>query len=117
MLLGEVEGKYEGAHFTDVPEDAVALFNVTPYGFHHTLSSLDLFEFDAIRALARKYDHDFFVAGSASSPGERFYSVDSGMYTPYDALERLDVENQRVLLKRPEQYDARYGDLMLALFK
>ena len=103
--------------FTEVPKNAAALFNRTPYGFDHTLSNLDLFEFDALCALARKYDHDFFVAGGASSPGEDFYSVRSGMHTPFDALQRLDLERQRVLLKRPEQYDVRYRDLMHALFE
>jgi hypothetical protein len=103
--------------FTNVPEDAAALFNRTPYGFGHTLSNLDLFGFDALCALARKYDHDFFVAGGATSPGERFYSVRSGMHAPYDALRHLNGESQRVLLKRPEQYDSRYRDLMHALFE
>lgn len=103
--------------FTELPDDAVALFNRTPYAFGHTLSDSDLFEFDALCALARKYDRDFFVAGGAASPKDRFYSVRSGMHTPYDALARLDLESQRVLLKRPEQYDTRYRDLMHALFE
>jgi hypothetical protein len=103
--------------FTEAPEDAVALFNQTPYGFRHTLSDLDLFKFDALCALARKYDRDFFVSGGATSPNERFYSVRSGMYSPYEALARLGVESQRVLLKRPEQYETRYRDLMHALFE
>jgi hypothetical protein len=103
--------------FVDVPQNAVALFNRTPYGFGHTLSDLDLFAFDAICDLARKYEHDFFVSGSAAAPNERFCSVRSGMYAPYDALQRLDVESARVLLKHPEQYDTRYDDLMHALFE
>lgn len=117
MLLEPVEHKYEGARFTDMPDDAVARFNQMPYGFSHTLSSLDLFEFETICALAREYDHDFYVSRGAAAPGERFYSVSSGMYAPYDALRRLDLERERVLLKRPEQYDTRYRDLMLALFE
>jgi hypothetical protein len=101
----------------EMPENAATLFNRTPYGFCHTLSNLDLFEFDALCALARNYDRDFFVAGGAAAPNEHFYAVRSGMHAPCDALLSLDVESQRVLLKRPEQHDARYRDLMYALFE
>ncbi len=104
-------------YFTDAPENAVSLFDRIPYGFGHTLSGLDLFNFEMLCALARKYDHDYYVAGGATTPGERFYSVPSVMDSPYDALQRLEDQPQRVLLKRPEQYDTRYRDLMLALFE
>jgi hypothetical protein len=107
----------DGVRLTDVPENAVALFDRTPYGFGHTLSDLDLFEFEAICELARKYERDFYVAGGATAPDERFYSVRSVSHTPYDALRCLDAQSERVLLKRPEQYDTRYRDLMHALFE
>jgi hypothetical protein len=104
-------------YFTDVPENAASLFDRTPYGFGHTLSGLDLFDFEMLCALARKYDHDYYVAGGATTPAERFYSVRSVTHSPHDALEHLDDQPQRILLKRPEQYDARYGDLMKELFE
>jgi hypothetical protein len=104
-------------YFTDVPENAASLFDRTPYGFGHTLSGLDLFDFEQLCELARKYDHDYYVAGGAATPEERFYSVRSVTHSPDEALERLDDQPQRVLLKRPEQYDARYGDLLKALFE
>ena len=116
-MIGTIEHKYEGAYFTDVPEDAVSLFNRNPYGFGHTLSGLDLFDFETLCALARKYDRDYYVSGGATAPDEHFYSVRSIVHSPYDALQRLDVESQRVLLKRPEQYDTRYRDMMHALFE
>ena len=103
-------------YFTDVPENAVSLFDRTPYGFGHTLSGLDLFDFETLCALARKYDHDYYVAGGADAPDERFYSVRPVMHSPYEALRRLEDQPQRVLLKRPEQYDFRYRELMHALF-
>jgi hypothetical protein len=105
------------SYFRDVPQDSAALFNRTPYGFEHTLSSLELFAFDALCELARKFDHDYYVSGGATKPGDRFYSVRSIPHSPYDALMRLEIEDQRVLLKRPEQYDARYRELMHALFE
>jgi hypothetical protein len=103
--------------FTEVPSDAVALFNRTPYGFGHTLNGLDLFEFDTLCELARAYDHDYYISGGASAPDERFYAVRSMPHSPFEALQRLAVEDQRVLLKRPEQYDRRYHDLMHELFE
>jgi hypothetical protein len=116
-MIETIEHKYEGASFTDVPEDAASLFNRRPYGFGHTLSGLDLFDFDALCALAQKYERDYYVSGGATAPDEHFYSVRSIAHSPYDALRRLDAESQRVLLKRPEQYDARYRDVMHALFE
>ena len=105
-------------YFCEVPEDTVSLFNRNPYGFSHSSSDMDLFNFEALCELARKYDRrDYYIAAGATAPGERFSSVPAIMHSPHEALTRLDVESQRVLLKRPEQYDARYRDLMHALFE
>jgi hypothetical protein len=104
-------------YFSDVPEDTVSLFNKSPYGFAHSLSGLDLFGFEALCELARKYDDHYYIAGGATAPGDAFCSVRTIEQAPYEALLRLDVESQRVLLKRPEQYDARYRDLMHELFE
>jgi hypothetical protein len=91
-------------------------FDRLPFGYDHELSGLDLLSFDAIRALAERYDREYFVAGSAPTPGTPFYSVTQGRFAPGEALERLDTVPQRVLLKRPEMYDARYGALLRELF-
>jgi len=104
-------------HFSDVPEDTASLFNRNPYGFGHALSGLDLFDFETLCELARKYDRDYYVAGGATAPDERFYAVRPVAHAPHEALLRLDAESQRVLLKRPEQYDPRYRDLMHELFE
>jgi len=103
-------------YFTDVPEDTVSLFNRNPYGFTHSLSGLALFDFEALCELALEYDDHYYIAGGAATPGDPFCSVRSIKHAPYEALLRLDLESQRVLLKRPEQYDERYRDLMLELF-
>jgi hypothetical protein len=103
--------------FRSVPPDSAALFNRTPYGFEHTLSDSDLFAFDTICDLARAYDRDYYISGSAAKPDDRFYSVRSMPHSPHEALMRLEIEGQRVLLKRPEQYDVRYQELMDALFE
>jgi hypothetical protein len=115
-MIGTIEPQCGGAYVTDVPEDVVERFDRIPYGFGHTLAGLELFDFEALCALAREYDHDYYIAGGATAPDERFYAVRPVVHSPYDALRRIDVESQRVLLKRPEQYDARYRDLKHAIF-
>jgi hypothetical protein len=109
--------RYREARFHRLPDDAGSRFDHTPFPYEHNLSNLDLFEFEALCDLARKFEKDYFVAGGAQTPGAAFYSVKYGEATPYEALSRLDTEHRRVLLKRPEQHDARYRDLMNGLFE
>ena len=105
------------ARFMGLPDDASARFNRIPFGYEHTLSGLDLFYEDALDELARRYDHDYFIAASARSAGTRFYDAGASSGRPHEALRRLDDEQYRILLKRPEQYDARYGALTRRLFQ
>jgi hypothetical protein len=105
-----------GPRLLDVPADAREKFARVPFGFGHNLTGLALFDFDQLCDLARAYERDFFVAEGAQSAGTPFYSVGYGKRTPYEALQRLDSEQHRILLKRPEQYQPRYGALMHELF-
>jgi hypothetical protein len=91
-----------------------------PFGFTHNLSELDLFEPDSLRGLAEKYaDHpdDYFAAASAPAPGAEFYSVPYADFSPREALDRLDSGDYRVLLKRPENHDPRFRELLDTLFR
>lgn len=95
-------------------------FDREPFGFTHNLHELDLFEIETLKELAQKFarhPRDFYVAGGAPTPDAQFYSVRHLSYSPYDALCRLDEGAYRVLLKRPENHDRRYRDLMDALFQ
>lgn len=116
MQARQLPSSHEEARFIGIPTDVGSSFNRTPFGYEHNLSGLDLFDFGALCRLASKYDRDYFVATGASSPGANFYPVRHGVHTPYEALQRLDSGDQRILLKRPENYDARYGELMRVLF-
>jgi hypothetical protein len=92
-----------------------AHFDREPFGFEHNLAALDLFKFDGLVALAEKYgalDQEYFVAGSAPSPGTGFYTVPTVSHRPHEALERLEQVPYRVLLKRPENLDPRFRDLL-----
>jgi hypothetical protein len=95
-------------------------FGREPFGFAHNLSELDLFEPDSLRGLAAKYaDHprDHYVAASAASPGTEFYSVPYAGFTPLEALDQLDTRGCRVLMKRPENHDPRFRELLDTLFR
>jgi hypothetical protein len=116
MLLHE-SSPYQDARFSALPTDCAASFDRKPFGYDHNLNGLDLFEFDTLCGLARKYEKDYFVASGARTPATDFYSVKYGEFTPYEALQQLDAGHQRVLLKRPEQYDPRYRELMHHLFE
>jgi hypothetical protein len=94
-------------------------FDREPFGFDHNLSNLDLLQFDGLRSLAEKYagfDQDYFVAGSAAAPGVDFYAVPTLRQRPHEALEQLGATPSRILLKRPENFDSRYRDLLHHLF-
>jgi hypothetical protein len=93
-------------------------FNREPIDFGHNLHTLGLFELDSLRALAEKYkDHksDYMVASSASAPDQKFRSVKTPDLTPSQAVERLESEPFRILLKRPQNYDPRFQKLLSEL--
>ncbi|MGH9431374.1 MAG: hypothetical protein ACRD3T_07510 [Terriglobia bacterium] len=95
-------------------------FDREPFGFTHNLSGLDLFTPDSLQNLAENFSEsprDYFIAGSAASPGTTFYSVPNGGLNPREAVESLDKGHHRVLLKRPENHDARFRDLLEMLFR
>jgi hypothetical protein len=95
-------------------------FDKIPFGFSHNFHTLPVFAFDSLESLAAKFSsfpRDYFVAGSAPSPATKFYAVPNGGCTPVEALKRLDKGNCRVLLKRPENYDVRFRDLLETVFE
>jgi len=101
------------------PGDFAAKFDREPFGLSHNLSSLDLFAFDNLIALAEKYarfDQEYFVAGSAPTPGTEFYAVPTLYQSPHEALQHLDTAAYRVLLKRPENFDPAFAALLRHLF-
>jgi len=95
-------------------------FDREPFEFAHQLSGLDLFREDALRDLAYKMGkapRDYFVAGSAPAPGTKFYDVPSGGLTPLQALEGLEKRRCRILLKRPENHEQGFRELLKMLFQ
>jgi hypothetical protein len=102
------------------PEEFRQSFDREPLGFSHNLSELDLFKFDSLQSLAAKFSgapQDYFVAGSAASPGADFDSVPHGSSNPSEALDNLDTKHFRVLLKRPENHDPQFRELLDILFR
>lgn len=109
----------QAADMVWAPETFALKYDREPFGFEHNLSQLDLFRFDALTALAEKYatfDQDYFVAGSAPTPGTEFYAVPTIYENPHDALQHLDTAAYRVLLKRPENFDPKFAELLRHLF-
>ncbi|MEJ0094339.1 MAG: cupin domain-containing protein [Methylocella sp.] len=104
----------------DLRSDALKnQFDQEAFSFNHSIDKLDLFTIDNIHALARKYadcKHDYYIAHSATAPGAAFNSVPIASYRPDEALDQLESGSYRILLKRPENHDARFRDLLDALF-
>ena len=101
------------------PQRMAADFDRESFGFSHNLHTLELFGFDSLLALARRFStaaRDYFVAAAAPSAATQFESVPHGQYTPEEAMRRLDSAAVRVLLKRPENHDVRFRQLLDTLF-
>lgn len=102
------------------PDSLRNLFDREPFGFDHSLSGLDLFKFEELYALAEKYighAEDYYVACSAPRPDTVFFSVPPTPYLlPHEVLQHLETGSYRVLLKRPENYDLRFRELIDQLF-
>jgi hypothetical protein len=95
-------------------------FDRESFGFEHNLSKLDLFSDDSLQQLVQamsRAPRDYFIGGSAPSPGTSFYSVPNGGLTPPKALQNLDHYRCRILLKRPENHDRSFRDLLQVLFQ
>ena len=94
-------------------------YDRVPMGFSHDLHRLPHFRRDGLERLAAAYQGyraDYFVAGSAASPGTVFYSVPTLETTPTEALARMDQAPTRLLLKRPELHDPAFRTLLDELF-
>ncbi len=105
-----------------VPDEAGVerCYDRTPFGLSHTLSGLELFRMEHLLRLAERYSahpQDYFVAAGAPEPGAKFYSVPHGTYQPGKAIERLEQEHYRVLLKRPENHDPGFRELLDVLYR
>src|SRR5262249_34507100 len=90
-------------------------FNREPFGFAHNLSSLDLFDLRSLRRLAEKYrDHpsSYMVASGASAAADKFRAVRQTTLELPAALDRIEQESVRVLLKHPENFDPQFRRLM-----
>ena len=101
------------------PEIFQQNFDRQPFGFTHNLSSLDLFGIDSLVELAHKFKdnpRDYFMAASAPTPGTAFKDVPVAKSLPHQAIEHLDESPCRILLKRPEDHDPRFRDLLDEVF-
>jgi hypothetical protein len=108
------------AHLDVDPGKFRQSFDREPLEFSHNLSQLDLFKSDSLRALAEKFSdapQDYFLAGSAASPGTDFDSVPHVGANPSEALENLATRPCRILLKRPENHDRQFRELLDTLFR
>ncbi len=96
-----------------------ASLNREPFGFTQNLHTLDLFQPASLHELCRTYSTakcGYFVAAGAPEPGTSFYEVPHGGFTPSEALELLEERPLRILLKRPEEQDLRFAELLSDLF-
>jgi hypothetical protein len=101
------------------PDVNRSLFDVEPFGFSHGLSELPLFSLQRLRQLALEYSQspgDYYVAASAASASQKFYSGQPLTLKPHEALDRLDTIPMRILLKRVNEHDADFDQLLRALF-
>ncbi|WP_448951782.1 hypothetical protein [Labrys neptuniae] len=91
-----------------------------PFAFQHGLHQLPMFQPGALAALAERYKdspEDYFIAGSAATPGTKFYDVTQNSAKPHEALAQLGNAPVRVLLKRLEMHDSGFRDLRDTLFQ
>lgn len=97
-----------------------AAYDRMPLAFEHGLHHLPMFQPDALAALAERYadsPQDYFIAGSAATPGTKFYDVEQNRARPHEVLAQLGDAPARVLLKRLENHDSGFRDLLDTLFR
>src|SRR5271168_799603 len=93
----------ENARLNIDPVSYHASYNRTPFGFTHNLHQLDIFQFDSILELLERYNgasNDYYVAGSAAAAGSAFFDAPRIKLTPKQAVQQLEAQPTRILLKR-----------------
>jgi hypothetical protein len=103
------------------PEIYSANYNKIPFGFTHNLHHLEIFQFDAICDLAARYatasENDYFVAGSAIAADSAFFAAEHIKLRPREAIEHLNDKPTRILLKRLENHDPKFRELLETIVK
>jgi hypothetical protein len=102
------------------PSSYESLYNRTPFGFKHNLHQLDIFQFDSISELLDRYagaSNDYYVAGSAAAAGSAFFDAPHIKLTPKEASRQLNERPTRILLKRLENHDDRFRNLLDLIIK
>lgn len=91
-----------------------------PFGLSHNLHTLDLFQSGSLGRLCDTFsasNRGYFIAAGAPSGGTDFNSIPHGGLKPDKAIEQLDTRPLRILLKRPENQDAQFRELLNVLFR
>lgn len=89
-----------------------------PFGFEQNLHTLDLLKFPSLIHLCEVFsasNRGFFIAAGAPSGGTEFNSVPRECLKPDRALEQLGNRPLRILLKRPEDQDPQFRELLHVL--
>jgi hypothetical protein len=95
-------------------------FDREPIGFSHSLSELDLFKLASLHALAEKMaDHpkDYSVVEGARAADTKFFSVPHVALNAHQAIENLHTGAYRILIKRAENHDRKFKELIQGLFQ
>ncbi len=122
-LVGKAEYQVQLAdvQFNMEPKAYSSGYNKVPFQFTHNLHQLDMFQFDAICRLAKRYatasENDFFVAGSSIAADSSFFAAEHIRLRPSEAIEHLDDKPTRILLKRPENHDPDFRLLLETIVK
>lgn len=91
-------------------------FNLVPQALEHGLHQHPAFALDKVRELVDGWpDRDFFVACGAPEAGTAFYATPRAPLTPAAAFEAIDRGSHRILLKRLEQHDPGFRELLRLL--
>jgi hypothetical protein len=101
------------------PQGFAERFNRELFGFKHNLHVQPLFGTSSLLRLASRYGpypQDFFVAAAAPAAGTEFNAVRHSQFGVVEAMQRLDSEPTRILLKRPENHDPGFRELLHRLF-
>src|SRR5262249_17831730 len=75
------------------PQGFAERFDREPFGFSHNLHTLDLFGFESLLELSRRFaaaPRDYFVAAAAASAAAEFTSVPQGQWSVEEAMRRID---------------------------
>jgi hypothetical protein len=101
-------------NYMDIPQRSISGLGIAPFALAHGLAGSSLFDLERLaRFTERLQPSDYFISVPATNFDSPFYGDSApGSLCPGDVIRSLEESHYKLLVKRPEKYDAEFKKLL-----